>query len=222
MARLFVALSQLDTLRLLDQMQQGVTFVATSSDALTLTADPTATLTALLRHRDVLAFIGRLPLGDEDYQAWVLNSDSLGVTEYTNFPFNSIADTPKATYGLTDTGLYELTGDDDDGVPIEALLRTGDIEFGTAQHKQVDSAYLYLTSSDTVVLKTISTYRGQRNEAWYRVDYREGADDGQTRRVRFGKGAIGTTWAFELTNIDGGDFDLRGAEVLPMKLQRRI
>jgi len=123
---------------------------------------------------------------------------------------------------LTDTGLYELTGGTDDGVPIEALLRTGDLTFSSSSHKRIDRAYLYLTSTDAVLLKAISTHRGQRNEAWYRVNYRDGADDGQTRRVRLGKGLRGTTWAFELTNVDGGAFDLRGAEVLPLLLSRRI
>jgi hypothetical protein len=219
---LLAQLSQLETLQFVDSLDRGIAFFAKSADTVALDDSQTATLSALLRHRDVLAFIGRLPLGDEDYQAWVLNSDSLGVTEYTQWPFNSIVDTPRGTFGLTDTGLYELTGDTDDGAPIEASLRTGDLAFNTSAHKRVDSAYLYLASTDDVYIRTISTHRGQRSEAWYRVNYREGADDGQTRRVRFGKGLRGTTWAFELANIDGGDLDLRGAEVLPLKLTRRI
>jgi len=215
-------LMQHETLQFIDSLNNGFVFLATSTDSLLFDDSQIPTLTALLRQPDVLAFIGRLPLGDEDYQAWVLNSDSLGVTQYTNFPFNSLADTPRGTFALSDTGLYELTGDDDDGAPIEALLRTGDLTFNSSLHKRVDRAYLYLTSTDDVYLKTISTHRGQRNEAWYRVEYRESADDGQTRRVRFGKGLRGTTWAFELSNVDGGDFDVRGAEVLPLQLTRRV
>lgn len=221
-AQLLVLLVQAETLALIDEMASSFIFIAQSDDAIELISDQTASLTALFRADDVLAFVGRLPLGDDDYQAWVLNSDSLGVTEYTNWPFNSLATTRRGTFGLTDTGLYELVGDDDDGDPIEALLRTGDLEFSTSDHKRIDRAYLYLTSTDDVYFKTISTHRGQRNEAWYRVDYREGANDGQTRRVRLGKGLRGTTWAFELTNIDGGDFDVRGAEVLPVKLTRKV
>jgi len=188
--------SQPEALSLIDAMQRNMVFVAKTPEALQLINGPSVTVEALLKNKDVIAFVGHLPLGDDDYQAWVLNSDSLGVTEYTNWPFNSLANTRQATFGLTDTGLYELTGPDDDGEPIEALLRTGDLEFGTN--------------------------RGQRNETFYRVDYRMSADDGQTRRVRLGKGNRGTTWAFELTNIDGGDFDVRGAEVLPVKLTRKI
>lgn len=222
LARFLGVLAQLDTLQLVDQLAGALVFVAKSADNVMFADIEHATLTTLLRNQDVLAFVGRLPLDDGDYQAWVLNSDSLGVTEYTQFPFNSLADTGRGAFGLTDTGLYELTGDDDDGTPIEAVLRTGDLTFNTSEFKRVDSAYLYLISTDDVYLKTISTHRGQRSEIWYRVNYREGADDGQTRRVRFGRGVKGTTWAFELTNVAGGDFDLRGAEVLPMKLARRI
>lgn len=219
---LLALVSQPEALSLIDTMQRNMVFVAKTPEALQLINGPSTAIEVLLRAREVIAFVSHLPLGDEDYQAWVLNSDSLGVTEYTNWPFNSLANTRQATFGLTDTGLYELTGDDDDGDPIQALLRTGDLEFGTSDHKRIDRAYLYLTSTDDIFFKTISTYRGQRNETFYRVDYRMSADDGQTRRVRLGKGNRGTTWAFELTNIDGGDFDVRGAEVLPVKLTRKI
>lgn len=220
--QLLAQMAQADTLELVDQMQSGFIFLGQTQDALSLIEDTTVSLMTLLRQRDVIAFVGRLPLGDDDYQAWVLNSDSLGITQYTNFAFNSLVQWRGRNFALSDTGLYELTGDDDDGVPIEALLRTGDLTFGTSSHKRVDRAYLYLTSSDDVYFKTISTHRGQRNETWYRVNYREDADDGQTRRVRLGKGNRGTTWAFELTNIDGGDFDLRGAEVLPVIMKRKV
>lgn len=220
--QLLARLAQLETLQFVDSLGQGIAFFAKSTDAVALLDAQGVTLATLLRQPDMLTFIGRLPLGGEDYQAWVLNADSLGVTEYTNFPLDSLADTPRGTFGLTSTGLYELTGDTDDGVPIEALLRTGDLAFSTSAHKRVDRAYLYLTSTDDVYLKTISTYRGQRKEAWYRVNYRADADDGQTRRVRLGKGLRGTTWAFELSNINGGDFDVRGAEVMPLQLARRV
>lgn len=221
-ANWFMTLAQSDVLSVIDRLSSSLVFLGKTASAVQLMDSADVSLTVLLRASDVVAFVGHLPLGDGDYEAWVLNSDSLGVTEYTNFPFNSLASTPRGHFGLTDTGLYELTGDTDDGDPIEALLKTGDLTLGTTDHKRVERAYLYLTSSDDIYLKTTSTHRGQRNEAWYRVNYRSDAQDGQTRRVRFGKGLRGTTWAFELSNIDGGDFDLRGAEILPVKLTRKI
>jgi hypothetical protein len=30
------------------------------------------------------------------------------------------------------------------------------------------------------------------------------------------------SWAFEIANVDGADFDLRGCEVLPVVLSRRV
>ena len=125
-------------------------------------------------------------------------------------------------YGVAQRGLYELTGDNDNGRDISATLRTGDMDFGTRQHKNLVRAYLYLTSTDDIILKTTATHRGSRNEAFYRVSARAVADDGQTRRVRLGKGLRGTTWTLEITNVDGGDFDLRYAEVLPVLLDRRV
>jgi hypothetical protein len=200
------------------------TWLPLASSTLQVTEQNTSQLSALIREQNGLLFFSGLdfPDGEGKYYAWVMNTDSLGITQYTNFPFNSLTIWRGKALGLSETGLYELIGDDDDGTAIDVLVRTGDLDFGTSYHKNIIRAYLYLTSDDDFYIKTISTHRGKRNETWYKLESRLNEDDAQTRRVRFGRGNRGTTWAFELSNVGGADFALEKAEVMPVVLSRRV
>lgn len=209
-----------ETLSILDEVASSLVVLRTVSEDLTLDASGTVSLTAQLLAGERLAFIGRLPLGEEVFSAWVLNTDTLGATSYTQFPMLALATHQGRTYGITETGLYELTGETDDGTPIPAAIETGDLNFALHQDKNIPRAYLYLWAEGTMRLRTISSKRGCREEAWYEVVPMTGRDE-QARIVRLARGVRGTTWQFRLENVDGCDFDLRGAEVLPVVLNKR-
>ena len=77
-------------------------------------------------------------IGDDEYTAWVLSvnrtdeGNSLpAVVEYRNFPFNSFAAWNGSYFGASEHGIFELTGDDDDGEPIDAWVRTAISNLGT-------------------------------------------------------------------------------------------
>jgi hypothetical protein len=218
---LWSTLAPREALALSDATERSFTMVFAADEALGLADAAVNLVELLLRTTETLAFLGRMPLEDGDYEGWVMNSDSLGVTQYGNVPFVALATHAERTLGLTETGLYVLEGDTDDGEPIAAMLRTGDLTFGTGQRKSVPRAYLYLRQDGDMILKTISSERGRRSEFWYRVVLRDGDDPG-ARRVRLGRGVRAVSWAFELVNVDGADFDLRGCEVLPVALSRRV
>ena len=44
-------------------------------------------------------------------------------------------------------GIYVLTGDDSAGTDIDALIKTGLIDFGTSLEKQIPYAYIGLSKS---------------------------------------------------------------------------
>lgn len=212
-----------EVLELSETAAPGFVFVGQAAESLAVTDSLAAQLQAWLALDEGIAFIGQLPIGvddNEDYQAWVLNTDSLGVTQYTNFPFDGLTSHGGRSFGLTATGLYELTGDDDDGAPIEALLRTGLTDFGTSYRKALPRAYLYLAQDGGVYLRVTTEWAGKRRQVWYTVTGRPSAD-AALRRVKLSRGLRGTSWQFEIANIDGGALDLRGAEVVPMVLSKR-
>jgi hypothetical protein len=74
-----------------------------------------------------------------------------------------------------------------------------------------------------MILKTIVSRQGKRDEVYYALKARvtDGGDETGLRRERLGGGPRGVWWRFELHNVDGADFDLTGAEVMPMILSRK-
>lgn len=167
-----------------------------------------------------LMFFGRMPLQEGDFTAWVFNTDTLGMTQYTNYAFNSMMLCENRLFGLTETGLYLLEGETDDGAAIDALIATGDLDFGVKIRKAVPRAYLYITKPGRLVLRTISYHYGQTQEHFYEITLRP-EDVMGVHRLRLRREIRAEAWAFEIKNVDGGEFELQGAEVLPVLLTRR-
>jgi hypothetical protein len=213
-------LAAADSLALADEAQRSFFMLARADENAAFADSMAASLRAWLTLAEGIAFVGLLPLEDGDYQAWAINTDSLGVTQYTNFPFDGLETHKGSTYGLTETGLYELVGDTDEGAPIEAMVRTGMLTFGSTHLKRVTRAFLYITQDDSIYLRVVSEQRGVRDCTTYEISPLE-QYDAQLRRVKLGREVRGTAWSFEIGNVDGGSLDLGGAEVLPIVLSRR-
>jgi len=160
-------------------------------------------------------------LGDEVIQGWVLNTQTMGFSEYTNYPFNSLAEANGQYYGLSRDGLYKLDGDDDAGEPIEAVVRTGLVDMGSHYLKMATAAYVGYTTTDQMVLKVVTTDQGQKEEWWYELRPTT-ADDMRDGRVPIGRGLRARYWQFEVVNADGADFDVDDVTLLYQVLNRRI
>lgn len=169
----------------------------------------------------VVSFVGAVQLEDGDFSVWSVNSDLISATEYENFPFNSFAFSGRKYLAAAADGIYELTGEDDDGVEIDAYVRTGLLDLGTTALKQVIRAYLGYTSDGRLLLKTFTTDGGQKIERWYELTERT-ADSTREARVKFGKGVKARYWQFEVRNIEGSDFSIDQLQLLPLMLSRRV
>lgn len=151
---------------------------------------------------------------------WAFNVTTMAATEYRNMPFDSLITRKGVTFGVLPDGLYVLQGADDEGEPIEAHVRTGLLDLGTEGRKAVRKAALYVKSDQLVYLKVVYDDGGTRSEIWYELAAASG-DPLHHRRVDIGRGAKGSRWAFEVSNVDGGELDLRGLDVFPVVLARR-
>lgn len=167
-----------------------------------------------------LMFFGRMPLHEGDFTAWVFNTDNLGLTQYTNYNFNSFMECKGKMYGVREDGLYLLEGTTDTGTAIDTLMATGDLHFGTHIRKAIPRAYLYVTKPGDLVLRTISYHYGQAQEHFYEITLRP-EDTVGVHRLRLRREIRAEAWAFEIKNVDGGEFELQGAEILPVLLTRR-
>lgn len=225
-ATLRAALKLLDAMRVQDGVTPGVTWLVTTDETFDLTEAnaTTATMNTLLT--DGLDMLGELRLEDGAYLAWVVNTETRAFVKYRNFPFNSFAKIGGRYFGCSGDGIYELAGDDDAGEPITAVLRGGLTDLGSSLLKQMPSAYVGYRAGDQMVLKvTVMTVDRAgdiaREEHVYRMEPRQ-ADALRVNRVKLGRGLKSTYWGWELTNIDGADFDVDSFSWYPVVLERRL
>lgn len=167
---------------------------------------------------DGLTFFGSVNFDGEEYLAttYVYNTQSTGITEYSNYSFNSYS----WPYAAASNGIYKLDdADTDDGEEIQTSIKTGLFDFGTSLKKQVPYAYLGVSKTGRILFKTISTQNGVKQERWYEaIAYNNTID---TMRIKLGKGVKAKYWQFEILNIDGEDIIIESLELLPLTLKRR-
>ena len=197
----------------------GLTALLRDNVVLSTTLNGEVDLVAMLR--DSIGFAMTLSFDDGNYMAWVLNTEGRGLTNYTNYPFNSMAKIGSRYYGLHTGGIVRLGGDDDDGEPIAAKVRFGMYDFGDRHLKAFSEVYVG-ASGGAMLLKVIwvDDATGEKLGAVYRMKARPAT---AARETRFepGKGLQAVDWDFELENVDGADFDIHTIQFQPMTKSRR-
>lgn len=151
-----------------------------------------------------------------DSVAWVVNQDLQASSRFIGYDFNSFAKIGKKYYGAASDGLYNLGGSTDNGLPIEAAINLGKLDFGTQQLKRVQYAYVGVSSERKMYLKVVV----EGNEYVYKA--RDFDTKVQTQRIDIGRGLRGTYFEFELMNSDGADFELSTVDFSELVLTRRI
>jgi len=149
------------------------------------------------------------------FTTWAMNTRTGAVTEYTNYAFNSFARIGDTYIGASDGGLYELFGDDDDGVDIGTRIKGGFMQFGSTHLSRLKAAYIATRGEGDFVLR-IETGDG----AVY--NYTTSTRNMRSTKVHMGKGQRARYFAFELISTDGHDFDLDTLEFVPIVVQRRV
>lgn len=131
---------------------------------------------------------------------WAYNLNTGAPSFYEGFNFNSFAQVGNAYYGCNDAGIFLLSGETDNGAPINALLTTG--KNGDKGIYRIDAVYAGAQSEQPMVL----TCRVEGAE--YTYTFRSADDDMSPTRVTPGKGLRGRYWEFEVSNQDGADIEI--------------
>lgn len=156
----------------------------------------------------------------EEFDIWVLNTETGGVSEYDGYDYNSFARLGDTYYGAGEEGIYQLDGDDDAGEAINAYLRTGLSSMGSELKKSVPAVYIGYTSTGRLVLKVITTDDGDKRENWYALNAVEKANLSDNRFTP-AKGLKSVYWQFGISNLDGADFSVERVKVWRAMLSRR-
>jgi hypothetical protein len=161
-----------------------------------------------------------LALGGVTYDGWTLNTESLGVTEYTNVRGNAPFKFQDRYYTTSSDGVYEFVGDTDAGDNIDMVVRTGLDTLGTAYMKRIPNVYIGYTTSGRAVLKVVSTDNGVKRENWYnlRAVQKTSTSD---NRFDVAKGHKSVYWQFEIANELGADLELETVKAWRLVLNRR-
>lgn len=225
-ATLQATLKLLDALRVQDGVTPGVTWLVTTDETFHLTAANATTATLNMLLADGLELLGELRFDDGAYLAWVVNTETHAFVKYRNFNFNSMARVGNTYFGCRGDGIYKLAGDDDAGEPISAVIRGGLDSMGSSLLKRHPAAYLGFRSDGLMVLK-VTVMQAQpngdvlREEHWYQAEPRQ-TNALRTNRVKLGRGLASVYWGWELTNVDGADFDGDFFSWYPVVLERRL
>ena len=213
----------LDDVRLQAVLRPGVVRLVALTDRLALSSGVRERLEAHVLLQDRLGAVVRVHLDSGEYIAWVMNTQSQALSQYTNYPFNSYLGLAGITYGAVDTGLYRLGGNTDAGELIHARIRQGMSAFGSQLKKGFPSLYLGYTASGDLRLSVVAAdpRTGERVAHAYRLRARA-ADSVREGRVKVGAGLQSVYFDYVIENIDGADFALDVIEFLPLRVDRRV
>ena len=150
-----------------------------------------------------------------DVTTWAVNTRTNAVTEYTNYGFNSFSKLGTRYIAASETGVYELVGDDDDGVPVIADIISGYLQLNATKLSGLKGVYIAMRGAGDVYLKLIT---GDARAYTYKATIQPGL---MTSKINIGKGLNARYITFQLTTT-GQDFDLDTLEFVPMLRSRRV
>jgi hypothetical protein len=138
-------------------------------------------------------------------------------TRYDNFGFDSFCRAEDGKYyGIRADGIYRLEGADDAGVPIDADIDFGHLDFGTSAEKRIATAYAGVASDEVMELRI------QVGDETYDYPARSSSETLQQQRFDVGKGLKSNYFDVSIHNTDGGDFEMDSIEIAAVSTSRRI
>lgn len=151
-------------------------------------------------------------------KAIVMHLFSHAVSEYKNYNFNSLAHFNGVFLGANEQGLFPLGGDDDLGIPIQSLIRTGVMDFVIKSIRNLPKeAWLAYRSAGEMAF---GVEEDEHNN--YEAILDEQAIGIAEVRAKLGKGYKGRFYRFTFKNLSGSDFDLESIRVLGQPIKRKV
>lgn len=205
--------SILDSLTVQDALTPTFSLAVVAEESLEISDDQLLNFVFSADITDEVDITAAFSAGD-NLIAWAVNTRTGSISNYLNFPFNSFGAIGSRYYAASKTGLYELTGDDDDSTDIISTIRSGFHQFGGPYLTSLDAAYLGVRGDGEYILKII-TADGKL------YTYTVNTESMRTAKVKMGRGMNSRYVSFELVS-SGQDFDLESIEFKPVVLSRRV
>ena len=141
------------------------------------------------------------------------NVKSLATSQFKGFNFTAMGQVGENYVGITEEGFFQLTGDTDNEIPIEAWIKTGMTDLGIAAEKRLRKIYLGIKASGDLEIDVIANGNVSRT---YKIPSTGGF---QSRvKVSVGRDGKGTYWSFAIRNKRGVKFTVDFIKILPVML----
>jgi hypothetical protein len=201
--------------------RQGICLGTPSLDVTNITRDryifDTGAVGAAMYDPDTNQWIAHSGLNS----AIVMNTETLTLTTFTEYGYNSFARAFGCNLAARADGLFELVGDDDNGLPINATVQLPTVDFGTSFVKVIERLYVgYRSLAEMVMRVRVDEAPSEFDNVYVLpVASQPGL---ATQRLKVGKGLAGRYWTFTVNNLDGTGFTLDTIDVKMNRLERRV
>ncbi|MEK9897094.1 MAG: hypothetical protein VW518_11845, partial [Burkholderiaceae bacterium] len=150
-------------------------------------------------------------LAYEAFWGWIVNLETLAVSRYEGFNFNSL----DGEFGSMDDGIYQLTGATNNGNPIDAFIEFGRLDFNSSQLKRITDAYIAASSDGDLQLDMSA----QGFTSSYNMTPSSFID---TVKLNLGRGQKDRYWKPKISNVSGSDMRIDNVEFTEEILKRKI
>jgi hypothetical protein len=192
---------------------------------------PTLGLILTIGHQNQLAFALDIPFIDPWVEirgippfvpirkGFVMNLLHFGVTEYSNYLFNSFCDYHlNGVYiGASEDGIFLLDGDDDAGIKINAAIQSGTEDLWGQVMKRLREGFAVKRGGPLAVQLILD--EGRFNPVTR--DLLSVRDVMHEERVKLPHGLKNRFISFIIRNLGGADFDLESLRIFCDLIQRR-
>jgi len=152
----------------------------------------------------------------DDYVGYAVNIRHNSVTRYPAYPFDGIVQLNGTYYGVNASGLYEITGTNDDGADIDVVVGLPMSDMGSSHPKRAPRVYL---EGETDGGFTVSA---QADDLAIPEMPSLTAPGKGTHMAKMPRGPSAYYWLFTIRNVDGAALNINRIEVLAKELGRKL
>ena len=146
-----------------------------------------------------------------------VNLSNLSITQWCDYDFNSFCKIGDSYFGASESGIFELTGDDDNGTDIDAFFELILSDFGISNMKRIRSIYVGGEANGGL---TLTLKDDENNSRTYILNLTSGNKQSGAK-VNVGRDGLGRYWQTRIDNIGGAYFAIDAIEVLAIILGRK-
>lgn len=148
---------------------------------------------------------------------YVYYTDHDSFTEYSGFGFNSYARIGGNYFAAGNNGLYQLGGDDDAGLDIQAYILTGMLDFGGHMMSRTPRMYFDFSGDSGLAVSVYTSTDGLRRTEAFTLSLPAAPVD-RSACLPLGRGLPSHFWQYRVSNITGGslEFTRCAPHVIPL------